>query len=67
MTNVYELSLEEEEKMSRILNYVSKFAKEHKVLIGTVEMAAGAALLSYGVQSGAIEMPRAYPHFPPTW
>lgn len=56
MTNVYELSLEEEEKMSRILNYVSKFAKEHKVLIGTVEMAAGAALLSYGVQSGAIEM-----------
>lgn len=56
MTNVYELSLEEEGKMSRILDYVSKFAEKHKVLIGTAEMAAGAALLSYGVQSGAIEM-----------
>lgn len=56
MANVRELSLEEEGKMSKILDYVSKFAEEHKILIGTAEMAAGAALLSYGLQSGAIEM-----------
>ena len=50
------MSSEEKDKVDSIYDKITKFASEHQIEIGIVEMAAGAACITFGVQSGAIQM-----------
>lgn len=50
------MSSAEKNKVESIFEKVKKFSSEHQIEIGIVEMAAGADCITFGVQSGAIQM-----------
>ena len=55
MTKEIMISIKEQEKVSLVREYAKDWAFKHKVAIGVAEIALGAAAISYGLNSGAIE------------
>lgn len=55
---ILSMNFEEKKKIDVILEKAREFAKEHHIAIGIAEMAAGAACITFGCQSGAIQMGR---------
>jgi|GEM_PF-1321619 len=53
-----DIVLKEQDKsaFSQTMDYVRDWCSEHQWEVGLAEMAAGAAIVAYGVQNGAIEM-----------
>lgn len=53
---IVSLAKEEKEKVDALLRKAKEFAEKHHIALGIAEMAAGAACISFGYQTGAIEM-----------
>ena len=56
MDNVITLNSDEMDKVDRLLQYAKEWAEKHQVAIGVAEVALGAAAISFGVNTGAIEI-----------
>jgi hypothetical protein len=52
----FEFSEDAKQISKEIVRYVKEWCAEHQWEIGVTEMAAGAAILSWGIQTGAIEV-----------
>lgn len=53
---IVSLTKEEKEKVDALLKKAKVFAEKHHIAIGVAEMATGAACISFGLQTGVIEM-----------
>lgn len=56
MTHVVTLPDSDKPRLDHALRYIRDWCEQHKWQVGAGEMALGAGLIAYGVQSGAVEM-----------
>lgn len=55
MTKDIMISIKEQEKVSLVREYAKDWASKHQVAIGVAEIALGAAAITWGINTGAIE------------